>query len=145
MKPLYVKFKRPRTIQEFLIKFFSKARNTHDTHAQHTYHDKECKYLHCSKPWRSINDIYRLVHTYYPSTTLKILMHNLVILRVPHKNKGSFYYPHFGYCGDMGRCRYMPYFVGSGYQTDSGGGYSWKKLFKLIEITGTATFKEYKK
>jgi hypothetical protein len=142
--PLYVKFERPRTVLEFLTKLYSRRSGIYPA-AVSTYNDKKCMYLQCNKNWRSINDIHRLIHTYYPSITMKQLMHYLMILRIPQVTEGKTYFPHFGYCPGMNRLRYMPYVVESSYLVKEGGGYSWITLFKLIGITNRDTFKNYNK
>ena len=140
---IYVKFKRPRTVLLFLEQLYSRSVSSAIFPcAVFTYLDKECTQLQCNKNWRSYDDIYNLIHTYYPSISHKKLMHYLMILR--YDFNGRTMYPHFGFCGGMGRLRYMPYIVQSGYSDATSKTYIWTKLFKLLNISSVNDYLNYK-
>tara|TARA_R110000851_G_C12938072_1_gene551966 strand:- start:106 stop:639 length:534 start_codon:yes stop_codon:yes gene_type:complete len=85
---LYVKFKRPKTIKQFLTKFYSEVLHVKYRFPIQTYFDKACTKMQCRKhTYRSIDDLFILVKTYYPSATLKKLMKILVQLDLSTKDK----------------------------------------------------------
>jgi len=127
----------------------------HNYHfAYETYSNKECTDLQCSEgKLRSFDDIYYLCKTYFPDTTEKDVIYELVNLKI--NNKVCW----FAYCGGMGRIKiqfYLPgrliiaFGVNRIYNNISNtsstiSGYNWKKLFKLIGINNSEEFKEYTK
>lgn len=71
---IYVEFKAPATLEEFLEKFFSYSPAGHPNpyRANATFLDEECTKMQCLPgKSRSIQDMYDLVTTYYPDTTLE--------------------------------------------------------------------------
>ncbi len=141
MKPIYVKFKRPRSVREFLIQLYSRDSNSPLPSCVTTYHNKECTNVQCSKNWRSYDDIYALIHTYYPSITHKQLIHNLLVFswektiyKGGKEEKTIHMFPHFGYCGGMSRLRWMPFNYASIYYFCTTKTYSWQELFAKLNV-----------
>ena len=70
---IYVKFaeeKKPKSIKEFLIKFFNSYSQQCIRNVP-TYHNKEYTILQCSADrYRSFDDIFELVQTYYKTATV---------------------------------------------------------------------------
>lgn len=148
MNKLYVKFKKPRNILDFIKLFYSINRNKETLNAQPTYLDKECNNLHCNLYYRSFDDIFTLVKTYYPSTTEKILMNILLKYRVNHGNR--ILIMHFGICRGTEILRVIPYmskYMGNSVSKEipKNSKYSWSILFKLIGIETREKIEEIQK
>ncbi len=148
---LYVKFEKPRTIKEFLIKFYtSKNYDYSDSSlaASNTYDDPECKILQCERHARSFDELLEIVKTYYPSTTPKILVYHLLTV-VYHNRKGNLMYPYLGTCSGMNRIKYVPYYdktaVTSAYFTAKmrESKYTWGELLKLHNIKTLADLRKF--
>ena len=89
---LYVKFAeegRPRTIRAFLKQFYSNRVDPYLAIGHNTYYDRECLRLHCSRSYRSFDDLYDLVKTYYPSIRKKKMIHYLLTVKIPTQNGRS--------------------------------------------------------
>ena len=81
---IYVKFKRQRTLKEFLTLLFSYPSDGYLRNVT-TYHDEECTKIQCEAGKnRSIDDILEIVNTYYPSITIKRLCQVLFNLKIKH-------------------------------------------------------------
>ncbi len=145
---LYVKFKKPRTIKEFLIEFYKNTDYGCGT-AGVTYFDVECTKIHCSKSYRSFDDLLELVQTYYPSTTPKRMIYHLITLKILNPKTNRMFVPHLGVCAGMGRIRYIPYpdWNCSSYLTKQMGQskYTWKELLSLLNIKDIRELKEFVK
>lgn len=103
---LYVKFKIPETLKEFLITFFFDDKKFKDyfTYKPYcsydTYSDEECTKIQCYPcKMRSFDDLMLLANTYYPNTDAKTLMFE--IMNLNHKNNHGLIYPMFYYCSDI--------------------------------------------
>lgn len=117
MKKLYVKFKKPRTIQQFLYLFYTnKQRNqnlgspyANKLNAGVIYSDEKCNNTYEGKIFirRSFDDLFKLVKTYYPSTTKAIMFKHL--LKFNPEIKGMKYYPFIGYCSGSRIIKYLPH------------------------------------
>ncbi len=76
---IYLKIDKPNTIQELLLQLFS-CYGYYNTGAE-TYFDEACTQIQCeSNKWRSFDDIFEIVNTYFPNTEEKEIMHELLIL-----------------------------------------------------------------
>lgn len=147
---IYVKFakkKKPRTVLEFLDKFYNKAvySNTY-LRASVTFFDKECKKVQCDRVSRSFDDLLIMINTYYPSIKPLKLMHYLLIFR---KNlpTGIQVKPYLGFCGGMQRIKYLPY-QQTNYPNDidrkmSKSKYTWEELLKPLGIKNRKDFEDY--
>lgn len=146
---LYVKFaikQRPKTINEFLLLFYTQDTFYNQAHAEYTYYDKSCKKVHCTKIRRSFDDLLELVKTYYPSTTPKILISKLLKLKIPD-------YPtiYLTSCNEMKKLRISYYKKGlytKSYESiiitnKYNSKYSWGELLSKININSQKEFDEY--
>jgi hypothetical protein len=107
---LYVQFAQeelPRTVASFIKKYYTKRVDPYIAIGHNTFFDPECTKLHCSKSYRSFDDLYDLVKTYYPDTTKKEMIHHLITVNIPTQNGRSF--PNLGTCNTMNRIRFIPY------------------------------------
>jgi hypothetical protein len=141
---LYVKFKKPRSVREFLLKFFT-AHTLHQTHytGGATWNNQECTNLQCdTNKWRSFDDVYYLVRTYFPTITPKRLIHELLVLYLNGTTKR---YLQMGTCGGMSRIRII-YFTGPliGYDINKYSSvYSWPELLAMLDIKSTTDLQAY--
>ena len=110
---LYVTFKKPKTVIEFLKQFYNNnviSYNAVKAYPHSTYYDKRCTLLQSRHTRRSFDDLFSLITTYYPSISEKKLLHYLLILKIENKYKKKEYFkPYFGYCLDSGILKYIPY------------------------------------
>lgn len=151
---IYVKFSPPKTIKEFLEEFYD-AINSWNLISVATYKDKECTELQCAAGRsRSFDDMYELITTYYPETTRKDLVHELLTFRITRPN-GYFYFAN-SYCYEIKRpvIGYYFQFIKFGPLSIEGyGGYlstgkqkaehSWKELFAMVDIKTKKQLFEY--
>jgi len=133
---IYVKFaeeKKPKSIKEFLTKFYTNRTCSHNGQAisDVTYFNKNCNIVQSSHIRRSFDDLLELIQTYYPSTTPKILMSNLLKLKL---NKYS--YIMLTNCSGMKRIR-ISYF--SGYNRH---GTDYKEAIKVDKLTSKYSWED---
>ena len=135
---LYVEFTRQGNIKQFLTKVFS-AKDDYDNNVLKsvaTFYDKECKKIQCkSHKYRSFNDIYLLVKTYYPSVTKRRVMESLFNLELINDSNILYFY-HIN-CGDIEN--YTICFCSNNSTYDFNEEYhdkpeNWEYLFNLIDI-----------
>jgi len=152
---LYVKFaeeKKPRTIREFLIKYYTNPEDTgpydSQTHANSTYSDKECTKLHSRHMRRSFDDLHEIVKTYFPKATPRLVFKRLLKLNHPVYNALV-----LTNCDGMMRVRISLYRDGhnsaSSYYNavntaKFNSKYSWKDLLDMVGIKSQAEFEKYK-
>jgi len=163
MKKLYVNFERQGSINEFLLKFFSLDNKQQvGSHAQPTYSDSSCLREHCGAGrMRSFDDMLRLVKTYYPSTTDKILMDKLLKLtlnrELPDQYKNNKFYTdnkiktmvQLASCSTMQKIRliYNSAAINSSNNPFTVKKYkskkSWEELLKPLGISNHIEYKQY--
>lgn len=141
---LYVKFKKTRSVREFLLKFFV-AHTSSPTYytGGATWYNPECTQLQCDiNKWRSFDDVYYLVRTYFPTVTPKKLIHELLVLYLNDTTKR---YILMGACGGMGRIRIIYYNTPrTGYDTNKYSSvYSWPELLAMLDIKKQADLQAY--
>ena len=142
---IYVNFKKPRTINEFLLTFYTQREGSSQAYAAITYTNKECTYVQCDKIRRSFDDLLEIVQTYYPSTTPELLISRLLKLKIPNYN--SIYLIN---CEGMRKLR-ISYYNGGFKSTYSkailvskyDSKYSWKELLNMIGITNDEQYENY--
>lgn len=142
---IYVNFPAPRTLRDFIKKFFSGPKGWGAGYSVHTYRDKECKFLQCPEGRnRSIQDLWDCVRTYYPDTTLHSLIKELIIVR-PHGNQ---LFPYT--CCTIKRpvvsfCTYK--YTGAGFKylpRVTTSEFSWGRLIRELGINSVKELYEYK-
>lgn len=152
---LYVKFaeeKKPRTIREFLIKYYTNPVDTSkyasQTHAHSTYKDKRCTQLHSRHMRRSFDDLHEIVQTYFPRATPKMVFKRLLKLKHPLYTNLI-----LTNCDGMMRIRISLYKDGNNSPSTYysavntakyNSKYSWKDLFEMVGITNQDEFERYK-
>lgn len=147
-KKIYVNFEAPPTIGEFLKKFFSINYGIILTQkAVETYHDKECSVVQCyENKYRSFDNMLDIINTYYPDTTPKQLIHELLVADV-RDCKGRPLAFHMGSCEDIQRIRICYYWEHVGEspfeQSKYKSKWSWEELLNMLEIYNTNDLKAY--
>lgn len=151
---LYVKFKRPKSLKEFIIKYYDLDRpEKHPSYfygpSTNTYNDIECTTLHCNKYCRSWDDLYIIFKTYYPSLS-KAKCFDTLMKTCLHKG----YKFQLAYCGGMKRIRFIPGITWRNYSFSniclnhlntkmSNSKNTWKELFNLLKLDTDKKILEY--
>lgn len=151
---IYVNFEKPETIGEFLIKFFSySCEASYVFKSVETYKDKECIELECGKDkFRSFDALLEIINTYYPDTTPKQLMHELLVLDIRKYDKR--YYPYLIFCEDIDNITFCYYYEKHKYYQlfsdnyDKGikqihNIYTWRELLNMLDITNEEQLHSY--
>lgn len=146
---LYTQFGKQSTINDFILKFFSHMHGN-ELKGLATYFDANCTSIHCQpNRYRSFDDFYELVNTYYPGTTPEKLMHELLVADVRGTN-GQDYFLFMSNCSTIDRIRmhYSPesslsygYVSGNKYNSK----WSWPELLEMIGLRNpsSADIKNY--
>jgi len=141
---IYLKLdKKPKTVRELLKILFSSYFSTQQTHNVATYFDEQCTKTQCtSNRLRSFDDIFDIVHTYFPTVSDKTIFKYLLTLDVKSK-VGTTSNLHIGSCGGIKRIRVL-YYTGTSdnctsldrilNQTKYDSKYSMRELFNMINI-----------
>ncbi len=146
MKKIYVNFEIPAIIREFLLKFFSHGIFRG---AVETFNDKECTIQQCrANKYRSFDDMFDVIKTYFPNTTEKEFLNELITLSITTGHKApQILYPQLYACSTMRRIR-ITYVTAQQYSLpfqspkyDSK--YSWKELLTMLNINNATGFREY--
>lgn len=134
---IYVNFEIPKTVEEFLTKFFSNSKTYNDylTNVE-TFSDPECTTIQChSGKYRSFEEVLECVNTYYDELKPKDLMLILdsLVLKHPNGTKRMLYTL---FCETI--CKPVMLFAHD-YKTicdsDKKGiaKHSWEELFNMIK------------
>lgn len=148
--PLYVKFameKRPETVRLFLKEFYSRHKDPYTAYAHNTYSDSACNELHCDKAYRSFDDLYELVKTYYSSITLKQMVNILLTTKITLQGD-VLAYPHLAVCSNMNKIRFIPYrqiscepeYINLKMKESE---WTWSELLNLVGIKNKKDLEEY--
>ena len=146
---IYTTFGRQKTVRIFLEKLFSSEYNFQRIQNICTYLDPECKIVQCYKDkFRSFDDIYDCVNTYYKNITPKALIHLLLTLN-KKTSSGKELYLHMANCSTINKIRMLYYcdqhscynsaFTCSKY----GSKWSWKELLEMLGIKSIEDIKNY--
>lgn len=153
-KKLYVKFKRPRSLKEFIIKYYNLENPQNHTMyfygpSTNTYYDKECKKIHCNRTYRSWDDLYIIFKTYYPSLS-KAKCFDTLMKTCLHKG----YKFQLASCSGMGKIRFIPGINWRNYSFSkicldhlntkmSNSENTWQELFNLLKLDTDEKILEY--
>lgn len=154
MDKIYVKFKKPRTVKKFLALLFSYY-NYDRFKSIATYKDLGCKEIQCDvNKYRSIDDLYNIVKTYYPSITKNKLLHHLLCLRIKY-NYGCYRYFYPVFCSDINKYTCMFYIkinkfnniknIYYKYNNKSLSSISWLELYNKLGINSQKDLNKYLK
>ena len=162
-------FKKPRSIKEFLYRFFMTQANISKQNCSRcleTYYDKNCTSQQCSLGrLRSYDDLFDLVKTYYPTITDKRLFRLLLttnyrtVNKAYNSNELCIIEPQLYHCSSMRRIRIcytlypdkrtienMKYLLNYNYiiqLTKYDSKYDWVQLFAILGINSNEDLKEY--
>lgn len=141
IEKIYVKFEIPERIQEFLVRFFDSKWEPDRVLNVETYLDVECTKVQCiAHKYRSFDDMFIIVNTYFPGTTEKELMHLLLTTPI-YGRDGDRMSCYLAQCGTIRRIVFLFYqhsneFHGSNpfmcSQYDSK--WNWAELLNQLEI-----------
>ena len=143
---IYLKIDKPNSIEDVLLNLFAFKGHYHT--GVETYFDEACTQVHCdANKWRSFDDIFEIVNTYFPNTDVKEVIHQLLILPL-QKSNGIDLYPYFVFCNKINMCTLMQYpgltsCDTSFTQTKGAGKYAWRELLELLGITNFEELKNY--
>ncbi len=149
MSKIYVKFKKPDTIEEFIKELISFPHygGTYLTGVE-TYHNPECTEVQCdSMRRRSFDDILDCVNTYFDNITPQELMERLTRIRIPQEN-GNQFKLYCAHCPTINRSVMIFYKSTSGEELTELKGdsqWSWKELFEMVGVTNNVELEEYYK
>ena len=146
---LYVKFaqeRRPRTIRLFLKQYYSYYTDPYIAKGHDTHFDPACTRRHCGLSYRSFDDLYDLVKTYYPTIRKKKIMNHLLTIKIPIQNGVA--KPHLGICSTMNRIRFIPYRTMNTSDKHltrrmPNSANTWMELLNLIGITSEQELLDY--
>jgi hypothetical protein len=147
---IYVSFKAPPTIGEFIKLFFSVNHgNTSLNKNVETFFDEKCTLQQCKEyKMRSFDDMMVIINTYYPGTTPKQLMHELLVTDVKADDGGELYF-HMGDCPDIERirCYYSwTWATKSPWELSKyNSKWSWSELLAMLGIKNLEDMYEYVK
>ena len=142
---IYVKFaeeSKPKTVREFLNKFFSSYKEQYLRNVE-TYSNKECTISQC-KPnkYRSFDDIFELVKTYYPTVNVGTIFKILLTLK-PKDSSQNTYNLYMMSCGGILKinCLYVKFnndcVKNYNYiikHPSYNSNYTYEKLFNMIGV-----------
>lgn len=132
---IYVKFKKPETLPEFLILLFSHPGYNYLRNVT-TYHDEECTKIQCKAGKnRSIDDVLEIVNTYYPDVKIEELCKVLFNLKIERDNTK---YTLYGLkCGTINRSVLLFTVINCDYSSDSPSDSKWtiRELYEMSKIT----------
>ena len=144
---IYVKFKKPDTLKEFIKLFFSSPKDSGDTMLNvETYSDIECKTIQCqANKFRSFDNVLELVWTYFPEVTISDLVHELLTADIRLKDGRQLYF-HMSNCMSIKRIRMLYYIKESASPFEISkydSKYSWKELLNMLNIKDMDSLKKY--
>ncbi len=142
MRYLYVKFneneEKPETVRDLLKKMFSNNGSFGCMTAIESYSNRKLTNIQCAKNrYRSFDDVFRIVNTYFPDTSSEEIIKTLLTLKVNNINNNSCNLM-LSYCSDIRKpvMYYSDITMNESLTSWSGGmrGYSkytWKELLRL--------------
>ena len=143
---IYLKINKPDTIQEVLLKLFSRGTYWHK--GAQTFHDEACTQTQCEPDkWRSFDDVFEIVNTYFPKKNVKDIIQQLLVLPLKNNsNNNLYFYPTF--CNTINMCTAMFYpeivkDIRIFTEVKGIGKYAWGELLELLGITNDEELKNY--
>jgi hypothetical protein len=134
---IYVKFKKPKTVKEFLYTFFCTERIGYGCT---TYNDEACTSIQCyNDKMRSFDEVYLMVKTYFPIATRRRVIHEILTLDYKFGD-GQFLVPFLSHCSTIQKIRItyqkLPYVsIGAPFHLDHyKSTHSWTEILSLIGI-----------
>ena len=133
MDKLYIKAGRQPTISQFLLEVFSYHKDSYMTSVE-TYYDEECLKIQCKAgKYRSFNEIFILVKTYYKSITVVKLAK--LLLEMEFKTDNIMYYRYILCCDNIQK----PVILFTRFKQPGGlsnlkgdENYSWLELYNMV-------------
>jgi hypothetical protein len=133
---LYVKIKKQETIKQFLTLFFSSTFRKGYLTSLSSYTDSGFLELQCEEGrYRSFDDVFEIITTYYPGTTVVELMNELIDLKPRCIETGVLKDLYTMFCGNISKS-VMLYHNHTSNDVSAQKGdseYSWFTLFKMVK------------
>jgi hypothetical protein len=133
---LYVKIEKQETIKQFLTLLFSSTFRRGYLTSLSSYTDSDFLELQCEEgKYRSFDEVFEIITTYYPETTVVELMNELINLKPKCIKTGVSKNLYTMFCGDISRS-VMLYnnYASTEVSTEKGNSkYSWFTLFKMVK------------
>lgn len=134
---IYTTFGKQKTIREFIKLFFNNVYSDRRTNVT-TFFDENCTQIQCNKgKFRSFDDIYDCVKTYYKSVTPKQLIRILITTDLKSSTNQQLYF-HMSTCGGIQRQRCL--FYSNTYNANTftcnqyNSKWSWKELLLMLGV-----------
>lgn len=142
-----------KNVNDLLYKLLIKENGSNSSNLKTFYRYEGSEYEQCSENrYRSFDDILTICQTYFPSTKIETVFKKLLLLNNTKNNVlNDRLRQRFSYCGDIKRIRYIGNYPSSlyGFYSDAmsrsqgESKYSWKDLFKMININNVEELKEF--
>lgn len=146
---IYLKLdKKPENIIELLYALFSYGIDTSNTVTNViTYNDEECQEIQCDcRKYRSFDDIFDIVNTYFPETPVEEVFKSMLILNIKNTDKKSNLYPWLYRCSTIKRIVFCYNYNKSEQEFSSEkyeSKYNWVDLMTMIGIKNQQELKNY--
>lgn len=145
MKKIYTKTGRSKNVSDFISNLFN-SKTAGFYRAETTYKDKKHTKIQCDpNKYRTFQDVYDSVKTYYPNVTVKKVFSEILKLKKENHN------PHLLYCSHIKKqtmC-YNGFGVNYEYATtcsyDEKQKYKWKDLLAMLNIKNDVELQNYKR
>lgn len=142
---IYTKFGKQDTIYKFIQKLYSDISRGSEAHALPTYKDEGCFELQClGGKYRSFDDLFDCVRTYYPHVTPEYLMH--ILLTVNIKSDKRPLYLFMSNCSGIDRIRIYYYYEEKYTKIDCykyNSKWSWIELLAMLGLNTINDIKKY--
>jgi len=142
-----------KNVDDILNKLLISNSNLQSSNKPTFYKYNNVYYQQCSaRKYRSFDDILLICKTYFPSVKVETVFKKLLLLNNTKNNVlNDKLRQRFGYCGDIKRIRYIGNYPSSLYifysdtmsRVQGKSKYSWKDLFKMIDINNVEELKEF--
>ena len=149
---IYFKDVEVKNVDDILNKLLINS-NNQSSNKPTFYKYDNVYYQQCSEGrYRSFDDILLICKTYFPSVKVETVFEKLLLL---NNTKNSILdnklNQRFGYCGDIRRIRYIAkysnslenFYKDATSRSQGESKYSWKDLFKMININNVEELKEF--
>lgn len=148
---IYFKDTKIKNVDDILNKLLISG--TQSSNKSTFYKYNNVYYTQCTfGKYRSFDDILLICKTYFPSVKVETVFKKLLLLNNTKNNVlNDRLRQRFGYCGEIKRIRYIGNYSSSLYRFYSDAmsrvqgesKYSWKDLFKMININNVEELKEF--
>jgi hypothetical protein len=133
---LYVKIEKQKTIKQFLTLLFSSTLRRGYLTSLSSYTDSDFLKLQCKEgKYRSFDEVFEIITTYYPETTVIELMNELIDLKPRCIETGVLKDLYTMFCSDTSKSVMLYHnYTSNNVSVQKGNSkYSWYTLFKMVK------------